>query len=1638
MPRRHLTHRSHRQRQKRHGKTRGRERLSRQRFLRAEQLEDRRLLAVSFELNFLGGNSIGFNDPILGAEYRAAMESAASRLGNEILHDATISLNVTAEPFNGTSIAEASSAVGPAVPGGGFIHRVVPSKILGEGDLNGPDIDGNVEVYFFGSGDAFTYATDPDDADGVGEIDLQAVIQHELVHMLGFTSNTRSNGSDDSGNGIITPGTWAPYDRFVSDLNGNRFINTDTNSPFVYRMDVTQWNAHSTGGAGPNAGLFFDGPTATAVYGNRVPLYSPATFSLASSVSHLDSENFPNGDYQFSPVTHLMCHATVTGGSPQELTLLEKAILADTGLMMREDVPPTVTTPRNISTEANTTNGFIGTNQAILDFLAEAIADDVFDPNPTLENDKPETLLMGDNVITFTATDLSGNVAQTSAIITIVDTTSPTFNLPPSLAIHANTPSGANLEHPDLLELILANSSDIADDTLIVSANIDFFPLGDTAVTFTVTDDSGNSSQSSATLTVTDDSLLITTLDDELDNDPGSTPGDLSLREAIALANQDTDFTLLQFSEGLSGTIAMDGLLGTLQVTEPLGLYGLGPDNTVIDAQGNSRVLNIVGTEIDTVIDGLTISGGDTQNVSEGGAGIRFNSSGKLSLNGTSIIDNTTSGTGSTGAGVQMLLGDLSIVNSWINSNLTTGEAAGGGGIWSQADVQIRSSTISGNSSEGTNASGGGLQLDGGSLQMINTTLSGNDTLEGDGAGIHGTDTTISVANSTIVSNSASGVGGGIALTAGGASSLIIQNSVIANNTDSGPAPNFTGTGVLLSVDAVRYSLVGDNTGTTLAESQTADPTYGNIVGDASAAGVIDPMLLALSDYGGPTPSHRPEEGSPLIDAGDPGFAPENFDPALNFDQRGAPHERIRSTLDIGSIETLIPLQLDWSNPQDIAVGTALSSAQLNATANVAGTFSYSPDVGTVLGLGQGQTLTTTFTPDNLEAYSVTDTTVTINVTTSTPTLTWNNPANIVYGTLLSATQLNASANVSGNFTYTPALGTLLNANPSQQLQVLFNPTTPGFDPVSTSVNINVLKATPVINWTDPLAIGVGTALTALQLDATSAVPGSFAYTPDTGTVLGIGNNQVLSTTFTPDATNNYEQNTAQVNIDVLQAQDFGDAPASYPVTLADNGARHLPGTLTLGASIDEETDGQASADASGDGTDEDGVLQIADAITLPNANTKSSFEIIASQTGKVDAWIDFNADGDWSDPGEQIATAFEATTGSNLISYLIPEGSNVGPTAARFRISSAGGLAPTGGASDGEVEDYLITLLNGTSLQDVNLELATDETSVFIDGDQLVAQTGTTEVLRVNTASIGSLTLSGRDIDQLLIIDLDNTAVFPTAGLTLRGGGGSNAAQLVGDDTTLDLTAPTISIENFQTLDLTNSVNQNITLDAATINNMSPVDNQLLVLLNEGDQLSFGDLADWDLGLSTILDNAFTQTATHQVANSTIHVRPASPWQNFLRASDVNGDNAVTALDALLVLNELAVHAYSDPNTFQLDDPLATGSFPGFYFDQNGSNTVTTLDALLILNELAATSADGEGEEFHDQYDNHALIAATLTTDSLKVSQLPIGVPVQAPPPATPAFPQQNHRLKRNFGTAASVDQLLADSCFMDELKFD
>jgi len=97
--------------------------------------------------------------------------------------------------------------------------------------------------------------------------------------------------------------------------------------------------------------------------------------------------------------------------------------------------------------------------------------------------------------------------------------------------------------------------------------------------------------------------------------------------------------------------------------------------------------------------------------------------------------------------------------------------------------------------------------------------------------------------------------------------------------------------------------------------------------------------------------------------------------------------------------------------------------------------------------------------------YSATPVTTTLTINKATPTVSWATPTAITYGTALSGTQLNASASVSGSFTYTPASGTILNAG-TNILSVDFTPTDgTNYNSVSgTTVSLVVNKATATIS----------------------------------------------------------------------------------------------------------------------------------------------------------------------------------------------------------------------------------------------------------------------------------------------------------------------------------------------------------------------------------------------------------------------------------------------------------------------------------------------------------------------------------------------------------------------------------------------
>ena len=191
------------------------------------------------------------------------------------------------------------------------------------------------------------------------------------------------------------------------------------------------------------------------------------------------------------------------------------------------------------------------------------------------------------------------------------------------------------------------------------------------------------------------------------------------------------------------------------------------------------------------------------------------------------------------------------------------------------------------------------------------------------------------------------------------------------------------------------------------------------------------------------------------------------------------------------------------------------------------------------------------------------------------------------------------------------------------------------------------------------------------------------------------GDNGTFNMEITGPACFDFDRNSNDVN-DACEV-DFGDAPnLGYPTTLADDGARHSAVTnLFLGARVDLEADGVPSPLASGDNldgpqSDEDGVTFTSPLIQGAAANV----EIVASQAGTLNAWIDYNGDGDWSDTFEQIFSDTNLAQGTNSLTVTPPANAIVGTVFARFRVNSAGGLGVSGAALDGEVEDYALEIL--------------------------------------------------------------------------------------------------------------------------------------------------------------------------------------------------------------------------------------------------------------------------------------------------------------------------------------------------------
>ena len=451
------------------------------------------------------------------------------------------------------------------------------------------------------------------------------------------------------------------------------------------------------------------------------------------------------------------------------------------------------------------------------------------------------------------------------------------------------------------------------------------------------------------------------------DSADGACDSDCSLREAILAANaaDGSDFIVLNagtYSLSRAGAGEDLGSTGDLDIREDLAIVGKDSASTVIDANRVDRVLDVLaGVKLELV--GVTVTDGSVQTGS--GGGIR-------------------------------VAGELALTRGVVSHNrVQVGNGGGIAGVGTSSALGIDQSTILENRSTDM---GGGIAVEG-TIRMVNSTVSTNLAENTGGGGLFASaDAEGTVSNSTIVFNTAqTGKGGGVLVASVPFISIghpVFENTIIAANSapsdrDCSGAANSAG-----------HNLLGDGTGCL---------DFGNHPGDleGTSGSPLDPKLLAVTETGGPTPVHRPTDGSPAVNHG------AECEPV---DQRGA--ERSAIACEIGAVEV---------TDQCISGGPVLCLNKGRFQVKVTWTTKTDTDAGQAIQLTDESGFFTFFDPSNVElTLKVLDgcnngghywvflsgltnvgVKVTVTDTKSGKTKTYNNPINQTFAPVLDTSAFN-------------------------------------------------------------------------------------------------------------------------------------------------------------------------------------------------------------------------------------------------------------------------------------------------------------------------------------------------------------------------------------------------------------------------------------------------------------------------------------------------------------------------------------------------------------------------------------------------------------------------------------------------------
>ena len=268
----------------------------------------------------------------------------------------------------------------------------------------------------------------------------------------------------------------------ASDLFGPVTVNNDAPSSFPLGRTTVTWTATDANGNRASATQLVTvqdttAPSITApsdvtvnIAGSRTPvsLGMPIVSDVVDS-SPTITNNAPSGGFSSGRTIVIW---TATDSSGNSATAVQVVTVQDM-------TPPAITAPADVTAEATGTLTEVS--------LGSASASD---PSglATVVNDAPSSFPLGKTTVTWTATDSRGNVSTAEQVVTVQDTTPPTLVAPPDV--------GEFAVFQMRVVLGSATASDAVDSSVTVTNDAPgTLPLGITTITWTATDDSGNSSQ---------------------------------------------------------------------------------------------------------------------------------------------------------------------------------------------------------------------------------------------------------------------------------------------------------------------------------------------------------------------------------------------------------------------------------------------------------------------------------------------------------------------------------------------------------------------------------------------------------------------------------------------------------------------------------------------------------------------------------------------------------------------------------------------------------------------------------------------------------------------------------------------------------------------------------------------------------------------------------------------------------------------------------------------------------------------------------------------------------------------------------------------------------------------------------------